>query len=183
MKTKLKKEKMSWVTYGSPLWRKDKVPTTIKPLPAINVQKKLEKGFINDAVSTFMFHTARKRSIIPPYNAEQDKFAQAYFQSPIAKAVLERSMERVLTVRDAEAQRINKINKLSFRRRAKESPTVEKIREREKDFRNDAIITEKLRTKYKDIIPKYDASVDKSCKGYFKRPDVQRLITATCYKK
>ncbi|XP_033733264.1 uncharacterized protein LOC117322454 isoform X2 [Pecten maximus] len=176
-------EKMSWVTYGSPLWRKDKVPTAIKPLPAINVQKKLEKGFVNDAVSTFMYHSSRKRPIIPPYNAEHDKYAQAYFQSPIAKAVLERSMERVLVVKDAEAQRLNKINKLSFRRRAKESPSVERIREREREFRNDAIITEKLRTKYKDIIPKYDAALDKNCNGYFRRPDIQRLINVTCYKK
>ncbi|XP_069120089.1 uncharacterized protein [Argopecten irradians] len=176
-------EKMSWVTYGSPLWRKDKVPTTIKPLPDIDVQKKLEKGFVNDAVSTFMYHSARRRPIIPPYNAEHDRYAQAYFQSPIAKAVLERSMERVLVVKNAEAKRMQKINKLSFRRRAKESPSVERIREREKEFLNDAIITEKLRTKYKDIIPKYDAAMDKNCRGYFERPDVKRLLNVTCYNK
>lgn len=92
-------EKMSWVTYGSPLRHKDKVPTTIKPLPAIATQEKLEAGFVNDAVKTFMFHHSRRQPVIPPYNAEQDKCAQAYFQSPIAKAVLERSMQRALAVK------------------------------------------------------------------------------------
>lgn len=38
-------------------------------------------------------------------------------------------------------------------------------RDRENSFVNDAIITERKRTKYKDIIPKYSADRDKHCFG------------------
>lgn len=63
------------------------------------------------------------------------------------------------------------------------TPPVEKIREREKKFVNDAIVAERLRTRYKDIIPKYDATKDKHSQGYFQRRDVQRLISVTCTLK
>ncbi|CAG2232518.1 unnamed protein product [Mytilus edulis] len=72
------------------------------------------------------------------------------------------------------------INKLSFRQRCKATLTVDEIRQREKQYVNDAIIIEKKRTKYKDIIPVYDASNDDHCKAYFNRPDVKRLVTKTC---
>lgn len=72
------------------------------------------------------------------------------------------------------------INKLSVRQRCKATPTVDEIRRREQNYVNDAIITEKKRTKYKDIIPVYDAARDDHCKAYFNRPDVKRLINVTC---
>lgn len=60
------------------------------------------------------------------------------------------------------------------------TPTIEELKSREESFRNDAINTEKQRTKYKDIIPKYDASNDSHCKKYFTRPDVRNLVSITC---
>ena len=47
-------------------------------------------------------------------------------------------------------------------------------------FVNDAIITEKKRTKYKDIIKPYNAADDKLCKDYFARDDIKRLVNRTC---
>ncbi|XP_078331803.1 uncharacterized protein LOC111112115 [Crassostrea virginica] len=75
---------------------------------------------------------------------------------------------------------VRNLNKLSHRHRCKATPTVEEIRAREQTFVNDAIITEKKRTKYKDIIPVYDATHDTHCLGYFRRPDVRHLVSITC---
>jgi len=71
------------------------------------------------------------------------------------------------------------LNKLSHRHRVQKTPNVEKIRQREQKFTNDAIVTERKRTRFKDIIPQYDASEDRHCKAYFKRKDVQQLINVT----
>ena len=38
---------------------------------------------------------------------------------------------------------------------------------------------EKRRTKYKDIIPPYDAKTDDFAKRYFKNPEVQKTIDIT----
>ena len=92
------------MTYGSPLWKKDSVQNGIKPLPSVEKKYEMEGGFVNDAVKTFMYHYSRKKPIIPMYNAEKDKYAQAYFQSPIAKAVLERSVQRVLVLKAVSTQ-------------------------------------------------------------------------------
>lgn len=75
---------------------------------------------------------------------------------------------------------IRNLNKLSHRHRCIATPSIEEIRVREQTFVNDAIITERKRTKYKDIIPVYDASRDNHCLGYFKRPDVKHLVSITC---
>ncbi|ELU01855.1 hypothetical protein CAPTEDRAFT_191276 [Capitella teleta] len=74
-------------------------------------------------------------------------------------------------------------NKLSYRRLCMPTPSAQRIREREKQFVNDAVVTERRRTKYKDIIPKYDAAVDANARQYFQRPDVKRLISVTCTLK
>ncbi|XP_052253421.1 uncharacterized protein LOC127859879 isoform X2 [Dreissena polymorpha] len=71
------------------------------------------------------------------------------------------------------------INKLSHRHRVQRTPGVNEIRAREEKFTNDAIVTETRRTRFKDIIPQYDASADRHCKAYFQRQDVQRLISVT----
>ena len=52
--------------------------------------------------------------------------------------------------------------------------------EKEDTYVNDAIITEKLRTKYKPIIPPYDAQHDKHAKLYFNKTDVRDLMSVTC---
>ncbi|XP_060560091.1 uncharacterized protein LOC132720110 isoform X2 [Ruditapes philippinarum] len=71
------------------------------------------------------------------------------------------------------------INKLSHRNRIQRTPSIQDIRARETKFTNDAIVTEKRRTRFKDIIPQYDASSDRHCKAYFKRKDVQQLLNVT----
>ncbi|KAK3597068.1 hypothetical protein CHS0354_022073 [Potamilus streckersoni] len=83
--------RMAWVTYGSPLWHKDKVPDHIHPLPDIHQRKEYESKFINDAIRTQVYHYPRKKPIIPPYDAVKDKYARAYFQSPLVKAILQRT--------------------------------------------------------------------------------------------
>ncbi|XP_045210142.1 uncharacterized protein LOC123561682 isoform X2 [Mercenaria mercenaria] len=71
------------------------------------------------------------------------------------------------------------INKLSHRHRIQRTPSLQDIRSRESKFTNDAIVTERRRTRFKDIIPQYDASSDRHCKAYFKRKDVQQLLNVT----
>lgn len=90
---------VSWVTFGSPLWQKDTIQGHVKPLPPVWKQKAMEKGFVNDGVSTYMHFHARRKPIIPPYNAIKDKYAQAYFQSPLVKAALDRSMEKAIAMK------------------------------------------------------------------------------------
>ncbi|XP_063423876.1 uncharacterized protein LOC134707767 isoform X1 [Mytilus trossulus] len=171
---------MSWVTFGSPLWRKDTVQTTIKSLPSIDEMKRMEKSFVNDAVKTHKHHSSRRTNIIPHYDAMEDRFAMSYFKSPLTQAIIDRTLaiKEIKNKNDIDMRK--NINKLSFRQRCKATPTVDEIRQREKQYVNDAIITEKKRTKYKDIIPVYDASHDDHCKAYFNRPDVKRLVTKTC---
>ncbi len=75
------------------------------------------------------------------------------------------------------------INKLSFRRKIPPTPAAHVIRQREANFVLDSITTEKRRTKYKDVIPRYDAVKDAHAKAYFKRGEVQKLINVTCTLK
>ncbi|KAK3082643.1 hypothetical protein FSP39_001226 [Pinctada imbricata] len=166
---------MAWVTFRSPLWHKDTVQSSVHALPDIHQQRNLERGFVNDAIRTFV-RSSRRKPIIPAYNAERDKCARAYFRCPLVQSVMDRS----LMLQEKQKQDKNEINKLSHRRRAKRTPTVAEIRAREEHFVNDAILTERMRTKYKDIIPVYDASHDKHCGGYFARQDVKRLLRVTC---
>ncbi|XP_061167020.1 uncharacterized protein LOC133175901 [Saccostrea echinata] len=168
---------MAWVTFNSPLWKKEIVQDKVKPLPSMKKRRKMESGFINDGIHT-KFTTNRRKPIIPPYNAVQDRYAQAYFQSPFVKAMMERNFH--LKELQQSQENARNLNKLSHRHRCKRTPTVEEIRAREQTFVNDAIITERKRTKYKDIIPVYNASNDRHCLGYFKRPDVKHLISITC---
>jgi hypothetical protein len=81
---------MAWVTFNSPLWKKDIVQEKIKPLPTLKVKRKMEEGFVNDGVHT-KFATNRRKPIIPAYDAVRDRYAQAYFQSPLVKAMMERN--------------------------------------------------------------------------------------------
>lgn len=82
---------MSWVTYKSPLWKKDKVPDKVKPLPSLQEKGEMESKFVNDAVEVYMRSQYPKFPIIPPYNAVKDKYAQAYFQSSLVKGILTRN--------------------------------------------------------------------------------------------
>lgn len=84
----------------------------------------------------------------------------------------------VCAVQDLKRERTQ--NKLSTRRRCKATPTADELNRRRQQFVNDAIITERKRTKYKDIIPPYEANNDAHCKRYFDRKDIQRLIKVTC---
>lgn len=70
-------------------------------------------------------------------------------------------------------------NKLSVRHRCRSTPNTSELAKMEREFVNDAIITEKKRTKYKDIIPPYDASRDKNARAYFMRQDVKHLLGVT----
>ena len=81
----------------------------------------------------------------------------------------------------AEPQRPS--NKLSQRRRCIPTPPPEVIRDREANFVLDSVITAKTRTKYHDIIPRYDAQGDVHAQAYFKRDHVQKLISVTCTLK
>ncbi|XP_052717815.1 uncharacterized protein LOC128189998 [Crassostrea angulata] len=168
---------MAWVTFKSPLWRKEIVQDKVKPLPSLKVKRKMEQEFVNDGVRTTN-GTNRRKPIIPPYNALRDRYAQAYFQSPLVKAMKERNFH-LKGLQESQAN-IRNLNKLSHRHRCIATPSIEEIRVREQTFVNDAIITERKRTKYKDIIPVYDASRDNHCLGYFKRPDVKHLVSITC---
>ena len=45
---------------------------------------------------------------------------------------------------------------------------------------NDAIITEKRRTKYKDtLMPKYNPLEDEQCRDFFSKPEVKHLLKKT----
>lgn len=83
-------QEMAWVTFNSPLWRKDIVQDKVKPLPSLKVKRKMEHEFVNDGIRTTN-RTNRRKPIIPPYNALRDRYAQAYFQSPLVKAMKERN--------------------------------------------------------------------------------------------
>jgi len=48
---------------------------------------------------------------------------------------------------------------------------------REKDFVNDAVAVNNRRTRYGDIIPKYDASKDRYLKKYFESHDVSNATS------
>ncbi|XP_060560099.1 uncharacterized protein LOC132720110 isoform X3 [Ruditapes philippinarum] len=169
-----------WVVYGSPLWHKDTVQENVKDLPGPKELITLENKFVNDAIRTTVYYYPRKKPIIPVYSARQDKCAKAYFQSPLVKSLLkrERMSDDEMKTREMLKEEKN-INKLSHRNRIQRTPSIQDIRARETKFTNDAIVTEKRRTRFKDIIPQYDASSDRHCKAYFKRKDVQQLLNVT----
>ncbi|XP_052253423.1 uncharacterized protein LOC127859879 isoform X4 [Dreissena polymorpha] len=169
--------KNEWLVYKSPLWHKDVVQETVKPLPSYKQCKALETDFVNDAIRTNVYSYSRKKPIIPVYSATKDKYAQAYFQCPLVKAIMSTD-EKEMKTREMLKEEKN-INKLSHRHRVQRTPGVNEIRAREEKFTNDAIVTETRRTRFKDIIPQYDASADRHCKAYFQRQDVQRLISVT----
>ncbi|KAI0221894.1 hypothetical protein LSAT2_026825 [Lamellibrachia satsuma] len=75
------------------------------------------------------------------------------------------------------------LNKLSYRKLAMATPSTAKLRDRENRFVNDAISTNAGRTRYRDIIPRYDAAHDLHCQDYFRRTDVRNLIGVTCTLK
>ncbi|KAH3699254.1 hypothetical protein DPMN_074210 [Dreissena polymorpha] len=77
-----------WLVYKSPLWHKDVVQETVKPLPSYKQCKALETDFVNDAIRTNVYSYSRKKPIIPVYSATKDKYAQAYFQCPLVKAIM-----------------------------------------------------------------------------------------------
>jgi hypothetical protein len=95
---------MSWVTFGSPLWKRDTVQTTIKSLPSIDEMRRMEQGFVNDAVKTHKYHKSRRTNIIPRYDARNDKFAMSYFKSPLTQAILDRT----------QAMKVSKILQITF---------------------------------------------------------------------
>ncbi|XP_050405755.1 uncharacterized protein LOC126821388 [Patella vulgata] len=168
---------MSWVMFGSPLWKTDKVSDGIKPLPGAAECKDLEDKFVNDGIKTEVQNFPRNQPIIPPYNAVKDVYAQAYFQSPVVKGIFERN-EALKNFKE-EKSRISH-NKLSARKRCPITPNDNELKLREQKFINDGIITERSRTKYKDIIPDYDATKDHHSNHYTKRADVKRLLAVTC---
>ena len=72
------------------------------------------------------------------------------------------------------------INKMSHRGRCIPTPPLKVLRDREQQFVNDGVHTERTRTKYNDaVLPRYDGSEDPHCRAYFKRIDVQKLIHVT----
>lgn len=79
-----------WVVYRSPLWHKDTVQDHVKELPGKKERISMENKFVNDAIRTTVYHYPRKKPIIPIYSARKDKFAQAYFKSPLVKSLLQR---------------------------------------------------------------------------------------------
>ncbi|XP_067687659.1 uncharacterized protein [Haliotis asinina] len=170
----------SWVVYGSPLWHRDRVPSSVRSLPPIPILKGLEENFVNDSVKTTTSSRSGRNPIIPPYDAVGDKYAKHYFMSPNVRAMMERN-KAVRSHKESQAQTSSRsLNKLSFRRKCRRTPNGDEMKARELQFVNDGIITERRRTKYKDIIPPYDAMEDRHSRGYFKRPDIKRLVTLTC---
>ncbi len=82
--------------------------------------------------------------------------------------------------KDKEKKKKKSLNKLSTRRKAIPTPDSEVILDREDSYVNDAIFTEKRRTKYKDtVLPPYNAENDPLCKKYFKRKDIKVLLVRT----
>ncbi|XP_046333283.1 uncharacterized protein LOC124116101 isoform X2 [Haliotis rufescens] len=170
--------KSSWVVYGSPLWHRDRVPSSIRSLPPIPTLKGLEENFVNDSVKTTTSSRSGRNPIIPQYDAVGDKYAKHYFMSPNVRAMMERN--KAVRSHKESQHSSRSLNKLSFRRKCRLTPNADEMELRELQFVNDGIITERRRTKYKDIIPPYDATEDQHSKGYFKRPDIKRLVTVTC---
>ncbi|CAG5136774.1 unnamed protein product [Candidula unifasciata] len=167
----------SWVTYNSPLWKKDRIKSDVQLNASFIARSKCfpayEASFLNDAIRTSVSST-RRAPVIPTYNALMDKYSQAYFRSPLVQSILGRDMSSGIKTNTRT------INKLSARRRCAPTPDQCKLWQMEKGFINDAIITEKRRTRYKDIIPSYDASRDQCCQMYFEREDIKRLLARTC---
>ena len=71
-------------------------------------------------------------------------------------------------------------NKLSFRRRCIPTPDQGVLESKEDSYINDAIKTERRRTKYKDtLLLPYNAQDDPLCRDYFQRKDIQVLLVRT----
>ncbi|XP_064644663.1 uncharacterized protein LOC135498338 [Lineus longissimus] len=171
---------MAYTHITSPLRFKQTIehePSSSLPrIPKMELVRQ-ETGFVNDAIKTVISYRAKKIPIIPVYDALSDRECKGYFLSPVVQGVLTRTMSQDdIILRDPKKS----INKLSVRRRCVESPGTAEKAKREKAFVNDAIITERRRTKYKDIIPKYDAANDADSRHYFKRRDVKDLLSVTC---
>lgn len=59
------------------------------------------------------------------------------------------------------------------------TPSSEELSRRRENFVNDAVMTDRMRTKFRDIIPPYRAEDDEHCRTYFRRKDVQKLLKIT----
>ncbi|XP_077870442.1 uncharacterized protein LOC144364036 [Saccoglossus kowalevskii] len=75
------------------------------------------------------------------------------------------------------------LNKLSTRRRIIPTPPASSLRDREKSFVLDSIISEKRVTRWKPLIPPYNARFDPHANHYFKFKGVPELIDLTCTLK
>ncbi|XP_025081140.1 uncharacterized protein LOC112556388 isoform X2 [Pomacea canaliculata] len=132
-----------------------------------------EKNFVLDSVAFTRYQEARKLPIIPPYDAMKDKYAVSYFESPAVKAIAERnSLMKELYREKAMRSLLNK-------KQCHVTPSSEELSRRRENFVNDAVMTDRMRTKFRDIIPPYRAEDDEHCRTYFRRKDVQKLLKIT----
>ncbi|XP_019647564.1 PREDICTED: uncharacterized protein LOC109487895 [Branchiostoma belcheri] len=173
-------KKYTFMVRSCPLKHKDKIGD-IHPLPPITVQHNLEESFVNDSIRTDTMQNSRfcrpkRTSIIRPYNALQDKHAVAYFRSPTVKDTL----ERTLTNKELwETPPSRNMNKLSTRGRSLRTPTPATLVRMEENFVVDSIKTSHAVTKYKPLIPPYNALRDNHSQHYFHFKGVKNLLKTT----
>ena len=75
--------------YTSPLAHVDHVYTHVRPLADREVLRSRENDFINDAIETSIYSAPRRDvTIIPDYDAINDRACLAFFQSPHVQQVM-----------------------------------------------------------------------------------------------
>ncbi|XP_033100609.1 uncharacterized protein LOC117104062 [Anneissia japonica] len=80
------------VTFNSPLWRKDYIKTPTSPEPTSEQIKEMEDRFILDCIIVEKKRYKWSPDIIPKYDALNDNYARAYFQSNLVQRVLKKTV-------------------------------------------------------------------------------------------
>ncbi|KAL5010031.1 hypothetical protein ScPMuIL_012336 [Solemya velum] len=157
--------RMSSSAYRSPLMYRDYIPKKILPVPPQSVLTTLELRFINDCVRTSRQGPVLRLPSIQPYACSGTSRKHPYVGDNKAN-----SKEKKITTK-----KVN-LNKLSARRRCIRTPPPSYFLERERSFIVDAISVDKCRTRFKDVLPPYDATKDAHCATYFKRSHMKQFF-------
>nr|XP_039256425.1 uncharacterized protein LOC120333139 [Styela clava] len=120
--------------------------------------------FVLDGVREHTKHA----SVIPSYNAFNDRHSQVYFRSPRVQAMLRKVEEIEKNQNSAEG--IENF-KLSTRQRIPHTPYKEAITRKESRFVIDCVRTDTLKSKRKPVIPSYNAIEDEHSQSYFRKKE------------
>lgn len=135
-------------------------------------ERKMTRGeFVLDGVRENTKHS----SVIPSYNAFNDRHSQVYFRSPRVQAMLKRIED---SGKDNPSLKMVDF-KLSTRRRIPPTPYKESVVSKEERFVIDCVRTDALKSKRRPVIPQYNAMDDEHSQGYFKKRSVKDLLKRT----